>query len=124
MARALVAGDRAKYRDSAITAGLAPRPEKMDWDYQWKMMQFIYKPFIGPERFTYTQEYVRHSYDLILFNNPNRFRQGLPREWLFLNRLQWGLFSVLGLLHATADWPALWREAVESPTEPHLGVAA
>lgn len=117
MAKAIMSGDRDSFRQAAVDAGLAPRPEKMDWGYQWEMMQFIYRPFLVPG-FKYTQQYVRRSYDSILFKNPNRLQQGMPREWLLLNRLQWGLFSVLGLLEATADWPALWREAIESESLP------
>jgi hypothetical protein len=37
---------------------------------------------------------------------------------LFVNRLQWGLNSVLAHLDATGPWPELFRRAVESPTEP------
>ena len=42
----------------------------------------------------------------------------LPPDWLFLNRLQWGLNSVLAHLQATGPWKSLWRRAVESPTAP------
>ena len=117
LARAVLAGDRAGFRDATIALRLAPRPDKFDWDYQWRMTNFIYQPFLH-RPFTYTQEYVRKTYDVIVFKNPNKLHQGIPREWLFLNRLQWGLFSVLGLLNATADWPTLWRDAIDAPTTP------
>jgi hypothetical protein len=42
----------------------------------------------------------------------------MPPDWLFVNRLQWGLNSVLAHLDATGPWPELFRRAVESPTEP------
>ncbi|HEY3353251.1 MAG TPA: hypothetical protein VGQ83_08395 [Polyangia bacterium] len=40
----------------------------------------------------------------------------MPRDWLFVNRLQWGLNSVLAHLGATAPWGELFRRAVASPT--------
>lgn len=117
VALATTRGDKKAFIELYPTLGLAPRPDKLDWDYQWQIMQYVYLPFTSA-RFTYDEEYVKKSYQLLLWKNPNRNRQGMPREWLFLNRLQWGLNSVLAHLHATADWPGMWRAALESPTEP------
>lgn len=61
---------------------------------------------------------MERSYDLMVFRSPNKFSVGLPPDWLFVNRLQWGLNSVLALLDATADWPEIFRRVVESPTRP------
>lgn len=54
----------------------------------------------------------------MMFRNPNKFRLRLPPDWLFVNRLQFGLLSVLVWLGARGDWARLFRRAVESPTEP------
>ncbi len=110
--------DLAAFKQCYAELGFAPNPKKFDWDHQWNMMHYLYRPFMQKEPFTYTQEYVRESYGMMLFDNPNRFRTGMPPEWLFLNRLQWGLNSVLALLSATGPWPELWRRAVESKLEP------
>lgn len=40
----------------------------------------------------------------------------MPPEWLLLNRLQWGLNSVLAHLGASARWGEVFRAAVEGPT--------
>lgn len=117
-ALSVVAGDRRTFRDAYVALGFVPKPDKFDWDHQWEMMQYLYLPFLQREPFTYTQEYVQKSYGLMIFDNPNRMRTAMPPEWLLLNRLQWGLNSILAHLDATGDWPRLWREAIESPTEP------
>jgi len=117
-ALAILEGNRKRYEEGFIQMGLVPRPDKFDWDHQWKVMQYIYRPYMSSEPFTFTPEYVEQSYDLLIFDNPNRNRSGMPPSWLFLNRLQWGLNAVLGHLRATADWPTLWREALESTPEP------
>lgn len=116
-ARATTDGDRKAFEEGFARLGLAPDPKRFDWDHQWRVMQYIYQPFTTPG-FTYTHAYVRKSYDLLLFDNPNRNRSGMPPAWLFLNRLQWGLNAVLAHLQASGPWPDLWRAAVESPTEP------
>lgn len=116
VARSVLAGDRAAFQRSFPALGMVGNPKKFDWDHQWAMMQYLYRPFLATEPFTYTHEYVKESYALLIFDNPNRASAGMPGEWLFLNRLQWGLNSVLAHLHATAPWGELWRAGVQSPT--------
>jgi len=110
--------DRAAFPEALVATGLAARPRRFDFDHQWEVMQYLYAPFTSRRPFTFTHEYVGRSYDLMLFRNRNRFSQGMPPDWLFVNRLQWGLNSVLAHLDATGPWPELFRRAVESPTEP------
>ncbi len=112
-------GDWKGFREAYVELGWVPNPDRFDWEYQREMMKYVYRPFTERNPwFTYSQEYVRESYDVLVYKNPNRFRLRMPREWLFLNRLQWGLASVLALLGAQADWPGMWREALESPLDP------
>jgi len=62
-----------------------------------------------------TQEYVRQRYSLMLFDNPNQRKTAMEPEGLLLNRLRWGLDSVLSKLGATSTGPDHFRAAVESP---------
>jgi predicted unusual protein kinase regulating ubiquinone biosynthesis (AarF/ABC1/UbiB family) len=116
VAKSVLAGDRAAFQRCFPALGFVGNPKKFDWDHQWSMMRYLYRPFLATEPFTYTHEYVKESYGLLIFDNPNRFTGKMPPEWLFLNRLQWGLNSVLAHLQATGPWGDVWRAAVESPT--------
>lgn len=119
MALAIVSGDRATFRDAFIALGFVPKPDhkKFDWDYQWDAMRTLYRPYLEPG-FRYDAAFVQQSYGLLMFDNPNRRRIAMPAEWLFLNRLQWGLNAVLAQLGATGNWGEILREIVEAPTEP------
>lgn len=114
---AYLANDRKGFRDGLVSIGLVAKPDKFDFDAHWEITRYLYRPFTT-RPFTYTQEYVRESYDALLWKNPNRSVAGMTREWLFLNRLQWGLNSVLALLNATGDFGEIWFDAIHSPTEP------
>ncbi len=116
VARAVIDGDRPAFEKCFPDLGFVGNLRTFDWDHQWEMMLYLYRPFLAAEPFTYTHEYVRESYALLLFDNPNRFRGKMPPEWLFLNRLQWGLNSVLAHLRATAPWGDIWKAAVHAPT--------
>ncbi len=117
IARSVVDGDRAEFRRALLDAGFVARPRRFDWDHQWEVMDYLYKPFLTPG-FRYDEAYVRKSYALLMWDNPNKLRLQMPPDWLFTNRLQWGLNSVLSQLGGVADWPGMWREAIYSPTEP------
>ncbi|MCA9654181.1 MAG: AarF/ABC1/UbiB kinase family protein [Myxococcales bacterium] len=116
VARSVLADDRAAFRERFPALGMVGNPKKFDWDYQWEVMRYLYRPFMATEPFTYTHEYVKESYAKLIFDNPNRWSGAMPPEWLFLNRLQWGLNSVLAYLNAAAPWGELWRAGVESPS--------
>jgi len=118
LALAVLNDDKPSFRDAMIGTGMVMRPRSFDFDYQWDVMEYLYTPFKSKEPFTYTNEYVKKSYDLMMWKNPNKLRTGMPPDWLFLNRLQWGLNSVLAHMKATGPWPRIWRAAVESRTAP------
>jgi predicted unusual protein kinase regulating ubiquinone biosynthesis (AarF/ABC1/UbiB family) len=100
--------------------GMVPNPRKFDWDHQWEVMRYLYRPFRATKKdpFTYTHAYVEESYGVLLFDNPNQRRMSMPAEWVFLNRLQWGLNSILASLGASGGWGEIFRPAVEAPEDP------
>lgn len=121
VALAVLDGDQATFRRRFPDLGMVADARRFDWDHQWQIMRYLYRPFTERPFLTYSDDYVRQSYGLLLFDNPNARRTACPPAWLYLNRLQWGLNSVLAQLRATGPWPDLWRAAVESRTEPWTG---
>lgn len=116
--RAVLAGDRKGFRDGFIALGFARADDRrFDWDAQWQATNFLYKPFLEPN-YRFDSTYLSESYDVLMFKNPNKLRTAMPPEWIFLNRLQWGLFAVLDGLRARGPWGELWREYVHGPTSP------
>ena len=118
LALTVLDGRRADLEEALNATGMVARPRRFDYDYHWEILQYIYQPFLQAEPFTFTHAYVAESFDKLMFNNPNKYSTAIPPDWLFVNRLQWGLNSVLAHLNATADWGALLRSAVEQPTQP------
>jgi predicted unusual protein kinase regulating ubiquinone biosynthesis (AarF/ABC1/UbiB family) len=110
--------DRAHFRERFLDLGLAsPSDKKFDWDAQWESTAVLYRPMLDPD-FRFTPEFVRGTYDALVFKNPNKLRMAMPPEWLFLNRLQWGIFAILAQLGAGPGIHKIWRESIESRTEP------
>jgi hypothetical protein len=66
------------------------------------------RPILADEEWTYTPEFAR---EVIRSTTDPRagyldlLRQlNLPPDYLLLNRIQWGVNSILGRLRATANW--------------------
>ncbi|MCB9591104.1 MAG: AarF/ABC1/UbiB kinase family protein [Sandaracinaceae bacterium] len=116
LARSILDGDRARFPGRFEATGLVGTTRGFDWDHQWEVMQYLYRPFIERDPFfTYTDDYVRQSYGLLIFDSPNQRKIDCPPEWLLLNRLQWGLNAVLSKLEAEGPWPVIFGDAARGP---------
>ncbi|MFW5933599.1 MAG: ABC1 kinase family protein [Actinomycetota bacterium] len=120
--RAMASDDR----DTAIAAlreaGFVPPNADVDEDLIYEWFLLYTQAVIAEQPFTYTPEFAaevissttdpRSPYSEVL-------RQlNLPPDYLLLNRIQWGLNSVLGRLHATNDWRAIRDEYVDEAATP------
>ncbi|MFN0251562.1 MAG: ABC1 kinase family protein [Kofleriaceae bacterium] len=117
MALAILDGDRTGFQTGFRALGFVGKEKKFDWDYQWNAMRTLYKPFLEPG-YRHVAADVTRSFGVLMFDNPNRMRLVVPPEWLFLNRLQWGLNAVLAQLGAVGPWGATIRELLASELEP------
>lgn len=118
VARSLLADDKAAFARAFTETGMVAKPKGFDWDYQWQAMDFLYKPFKSKVPTVYRADFVAKANAQMMFDNPNKMKITLPKDWLFVNRLQFGLLSLLSQLGAEADWGGMFRAAVESETRP------
>ncbi len=118
LALTLVDGDRAGFRDAFVAVGLVGRVKRFDFDHQWEAMRYLYRPMYAPEPFMFTHAFVAEVNDRLMFRNVNKLRFAMPGDWLFVNRLQLGLLSVLAHLQLTIPSRELFRAALEAPTAP------
>jgi predicted unusual protein kinase regulating ubiquinone biosynthesis (AarF/ABC1/UbiB family) len=115
LALCILDDDRAAFRDAVVAAGFVGRARGFDFEHQRDAMRFLYQPMLAREPFVFTHAFVAEVHDRLVFQNNNKWRLALPPDWLFVNRLQLGLFSVLAELGARARFADIFRAAVESP---------
>ncbi len=118
LARTILDNDRQSFEDAFCDAGLVRTRKGFDFDEQFATMRYLYRPILSQEPFAFTEEFIQGVHDRLIFKNSNKFKLDLPPDWLFLNRLQFGLFSVLGQLRAPVCVAPLFRDAVESALIP------
>jgi predicted unusual protein kinase regulating ubiquinone biosynthesis (AarF/ABC1/UbiB family) len=113
-ATATLDGDFHRWKSVFLETGFVAS-KKFDFEHQWQVMRYLYEP-MTVHGFQYNHAYVRRSYDMLLWNTPNQRRIAMPPEWLLVNRLQWGLNSVLAHLGSAGDFRAAFRDALALPT--------
>ena len=99
-----------------IRPGVQVDPQEvLEW---WRL---YYRPIVAEQPFTFTPEFAAELIGAM--TNPSSKwmpllrKMNLPADYLLLNRIQWGVNSVLGRLRATNDWRAI-RDEFTKFTEP------
>jgi predicted unusual protein kinase regulating ubiquinone biosynthesis (AarF/ABC1/UbiB family) len=103
-------------RDSAdrliVEMGYVPHPRSFNFKSHYDLMRFVHRPLFDEGPFRFSREFLLQSWNLIFKDNPNRSLLNLPREWVFLNRLQWGMYSVLASLDAEGEFYKIARPLI------------
>jgi predicted unusual protein kinase regulating ubiquinone biosynthesis (AarF/ABC1/UbiB family)/DNA-binding XRE family transcriptional regulator len=101
-----------------IEMGMVPDPSRYDFDHHQRMIHTIYEPWLLDRPFTFTPAYVARAWDVTGFHNRNRASMNVPRDWVFVHRLQSGLYALLAKLEATSAWRPRLLDLLYAPGEP------
>ena len=119
MIAAGIAGQRRRFDELVVSSGVARPGAKLNLDYHYQMCLELYRPFLTDRPFRFTADYVRTMSEAVGAKNPNKRKLAMPRDFIFINRLQWGLYSVLSALGAEANFHQLFLELADlAPTGP------
>jgi predicted unusual protein kinase regulating ubiquinone biosynthesis (AarF/ABC1/UbiB family) len=117
MIRSVLERDRPAFERVVTELRIAPDPTRFNFDYHWKVSLYLYQPWLVDRPFRYTKEYAAESVRVLVLDNPNQLRVNVPKDFVFVNRLQWGLNSVLARLDAQASWRPLLLGLLYAPDE-------
>jgi predicted unusual protein kinase regulating ubiquinone biosynthesis (AarF/ABC1/UbiB family) len=115
--------------ESFMDVGCIPRTSKLDPQRVFDWWAPIWDAARGVQPFTYTPEFaawaMERNFDA--FGEFGDVVRGMgitaeAKDWVFLTRIQVGLYSVLGALRATRDWRAVHDELMKGdPPQTDLG---
>jgi predicted unusual protein kinase regulating ubiquinone biosynthesis (AarF/ABC1/UbiB family) len=114
LVRAHFAGEPESFRERAVRLGFmsarAPVPATVLYEY----FGYFYEPFRADRDYTFTSAYNAASLRMV-FRPEGEFaglhRQlNMPPDFVFVNRIQWGVYSILAQLEATGNWHRIHRE--------------
>jgi predicted unusual protein kinase regulating ubiquinone biosynthesis (AarF/ABC1/UbiB family) len=117
LATALREQDRPRFRAAAQALGVVGRPDKFDYEDYFKVMEHLHRPFLRP-RFEIDPAYVREGFALNGPASPNARTQAMPPAYIWVARLQWGLWSILARLRASGSFAGLLDELLAGPITP------
>ncbi len=117
VAKVLLAGDRAGFDEAVRATGMVAKPAKFDFDHHWAMMRHQLEPYLHP-RYRLTPDYIRAGMQFSGPTSPNVRILKIPPQWMWYQRLQWGLHAVLVRLNVEVDYRTPMLEAIEGPVAP------
>jgi predicted unusual protein kinase regulating ubiquinone biosynthesis (AarF/ABC1/UbiB family) len=119
---AMSLGDQTAAIEALREAGFVPRSAKLDEDAVYEWFRLYTRPVSAEQPFTFTPEFaaevIRTSADPRSPLADVVRRLNLPSDYLLLNRIQWGLNSVLARLGATGNWRAIRDEYLDGGGDP------
>jgi len=122
-----VDGDAEGFRRAMEDAGFLQRDAPVPTDQIIEHMSLFYDTVKTPGPKTMTGEYssaVARRY--VDFKSPLAAYAKIPRSYVIVQRINLGVFSILGQMHATADWRAISEEIwpfMQAPPSTPMGEA-
>jgi predicted unusual protein kinase regulating ubiquinone biosynthesis (AarF/ABC1/UbiB family) len=97
-----------------VKQGFVEDPDRFDFDYHHQSVLEILEPMSSKTPFRFNRHFVERNWKTTVVQNPNKNRMRMPPDFLFMNRVQWGLHSVLAALEARANWGPLLRASLKA----------
>jgi predicted unusual protein kinase regulating ubiquinone biosynthesis (AarF/ABC1/UbiB family) len=115
------------FRAAMVSAGFLQADAPVSTDEVIDQMSVFYDTVRRRGRFTMTSEYAtRVSRKFFDFGSPIARYASIPRSYVIVQRINLGLFSVLGELNAAGDWRAIAEEIwpfFQGPPSTPMGAA-
>ncbi len=119
---AMASADRGSAVAALREAGFVPPNAALDEDLVYEWFLLYTQPVVAAQPFTFTPDFaaevIRSTTDPRSPYSDVLRQLNLPSDYLLLNRIQWGLNSVLGRLHARNDWRAIRDEYIDPDAVP------
>ena len=121
-----IAGDQRLFRELVVRLGFIKDDAPISAELLYEYFSYFYDPFRLDREFTFNREYNRMSFGMV-FRPTGRFegmhtRLNMPPDFVFVNRIQWGVVSLLAQLEGTNNWHRIHQEFVaDAPPSTELG---
>lgn len=111
--RSVCRGERAGMEAALLAMSVVTDPDRFGFADCWELMREWYAPWYQSGPFRFTEAWLAERWQRMILRNPNAARLNFPRELIYLNQLQWGLYAVLAALEAEQDWAAIVRQWIK-----------
>ncbi len=113
--RAMLERNRERFKIGLQRLRLGKALTEADVDYLFhEGVYHLYEPWLNDRPFRYRPEFVAGIWSNLFVNNPAKFRMNTPREFVLINRIHFGIFSLLALMGTEANWRRLFLPLIYS----------
>lgn len=113
MCRAVCADDEARIDRAARTVGFIPAGVDYDRAALRDLLRYLYQAHLEDHEFDFSRMRPAETFRQMFSENPNLFRMDMPADAVFLNRITFGLVSILGALDVTLNCHRIVRSYFE-----------
>jgi len=114
VARCVLDDRREAFEAAVIASGIVADSQSFDFDMHWRTIRLQYAPYCQDE-FCFTTDYLTQMMTLSGFSNRNLRRLNIRPEWIWHQRLVWGLHAVLAQMGAEGHFQSLLRDILNRP---------
>jgi predicted unusual protein kinase regulating ubiquinone biosynthesis (AarF/ABC1/UbiB family) len=121
-----VQGDKQKFLEQLEALSFVQKNDGHDAQVLYDYFSYFYEPFHIDRVWEFTREYNAKSFGMV-FKPQGKFaplskKLNMPRDFVFVNRIQWGVVSLLAQLGARENWHRIHREFhYDDPPSTELG---
>jgi predicted unusual protein kinase regulating ubiquinone biosynthesis (AarF/ABC1/UbiB family)/DNA-binding XRE family transcriptional regulator len=115
--RALLEGDRARFRSFLVDMGAVPNPDQYDFDYTFRGMLLLHRPYLCDEPFTYRADHMQRVWRVFVQDNPNLSKTHFTADMAFLHQFHFGVTALLVRLGASVAYRARLLDLLYQPGE-------
>lgn len=102
--KAVTSGNKAGVKEAIIKMKILTDEKHFNHDDFFDLMRAWYYPCYTNKKFKFTKEFVSNHWKTMRKWRTGKMKMYFPKELLFINQLQWGLYAVLADLKAEAIW--------------------
>jgi predicted unusual protein kinase regulating ubiquinone biosynthesis (AarF/ABC1/UbiB family) len=107
-------GHRDDFRGQLVKLGFIKDDNKLTTELLYEYFRYFYEPFAEDRHFVFSSEYNSKSIKMV-FAPDGKFagctkQLNMPPDFVFVNRIQWGVYSILAQLGAGENWHRIHRE--------------
>ena len=114
LVRAHLDGDRERFLELCKELGFFGPKVELRADPVFEYFGYFYEPFRIDRDFTFTRAYNAKSMEMMFKPKgdiaPLHKQMNMPHDFVLVNRIQWGVYSILAQLDATGNWHHIHRE--------------
>jgi len=103
MCQAVFLDDEDQIREVAVRLGFFEAGAKYDWEAFRSLLRYLYLPYLTPGEFDFADHRPEDTFRRMFLDNPNLLKLNMPADAVFLNRIGFGLVSLLAEMNGKLD---------------------